>query len=241
MRTDLAHEMNTKPQGNYSTVFCGEAGELDADTEIAELVKALAPMLPPDANSFLIAGLGNANITPDSLGVRTAGKTLATAHFTANAELQEEVEQLGLRKTYVLSPGVMAQTGFETAQQLKLLTDGISPDCLIVIDSLACNSFERLCATIQVTDTGITPGSGVANNRTEISQKTFGIPVVAVGVPTVIDYLGKKTPSGEAFMVVPRNIDIVVNHFSRVIATALNRVLNPGLSASEIDSLLMYS
>jgi len=244
MRTDLAHELNKEsksPEGNFVTLFCDE---LDADKEIAELSDALKQMLAPlKAKSVLVAGLGNMNITPDALGVRTAAKTLATGHFAANPELQEEFRELELRTTYVISPGVMAQTGFETAEQLKLIAKGIKPDCIIAVDSLACNSFERLAKTIQITDTGISPGSGVANNRCEISPKTFGLPVIAIGVPTVIDALLENHAGNDdaPLMLVPRNIDIVINHFSRVIAGAINRVLNPKLSQSEIDNLLMFS
>jgi spore protease len=251
MRTDLAHESNPKPSGNYVTLFCEE---FDTPQDIAALTDALHKVLPPGFDAAdkktLIVGLGNANITPDSLGVRAASKVLATGHFCANPELQEEFDELGMRNVCVVTPGVMAQTGFETADGLRYIADGIRPDCIIVIDSLACSSVERLAKTIQLTDTGISPGSGVANNRREISAQVFGIPVIATGVPTVIDWLHGQKPTRDVhtpghdespLMVVPRNIDVIINHYARVISSAINRVLNPGLNESEIEGLLMHS
>jgi spore protease len=251
MRTDLAHESEPKPEGNFVTLFCEE---FDAPRDIAALTESLHSVLNEalkDGNiadkKILVAGLGNENITPDSLGVRTVGKVLATGHFATAPEIRGEFDELGLREVYVIAPGVMAQTGFETARQLRFVADGLAPDCLIVVDSLACNSAARLAKTIQLTDTGISPGSGVGNNRCEISQKLFGIPVIAIGIPTVIDLecLTEKSPSddktGAPCMVVPRNIDVVVNHFARVISAAINRVLNPGLDESEIENLMMFA
>jgi spore protease len=238
MRTDLAHETSPKPDGNYVTLFCEE---LDARADTAALTDALREIIPVIADKkFLIAGLGNENITPDALGVRAAAKVLATGHFASNAALHNEFTELGMSEIYVIAPGVMAQTGFETAEQLRYLVRGIKPDCMIVIDSLACSSVERLTTTIQLTDTGISPGSGVQNNRKEISQTTFGIPVIAIGVPTVIDWQG-ETKCGSPFMVVPRNIDVVINHYARVISAAINGALNPGLDESEIEQLMMHN
>ncbi|MCL2634126.1 MAG: GPR endopeptidase [Oscillospiraceae bacterium] len=228
-RTDLAHEMGVKPGGNYDTLFCDE---LDSDSEISALSKIISRYLPVKQTlKTLVVGLGNENITPDSLGARAAGRVLATAHFTGHSEFDE----LGLREVYVITPGVMAQTGFESAEQLKYIVNGVKPDCLIVIDSLACRDTGRLGHTIQVTDTGISPGSGVKNERREFSEKTFGIPIIAVGVPTVVDL---TISDEETFMAVPRDIDVIVNHFARVISGAVNKALNPTLSESEIEKLL---
>jgi spore protease len=129
----------------------------------------------------------------------------------------------------------MAQTGLESAEQIRLIAAGIKPDCLIAVDSLACSERERLARTIQVTNTGISPGSGVKNERKEFSRAVFGVPVIAIGVPTVIE----QRHAGEAaLLLVPRDIDTVISHYSRVISDALNRVLNPMLDESEIAELL---
>jgi spore protease len=224
-RTDLACEIGTNPGGNYITLYCDQP---DTNEEIRALTRAVTQLLP-DKNHrrTLVVGLGNENITPDSLGVRAAGKVLATAHFTGH----DEFEELGLQEVYVMQPGVMAQTGLETAEYVRLIAKAINPDCLVVIDSLACSERKRLGRTIQVTDTGISPGSGVKNERKEFSQVVFGVPVIAVGVPTVIDMNND--------MLVPRDIDVIVNHFARVISGAVNRALNPNLDESEIERLLI--
>jgi len=223
-RTDLACELAQKPEGNYATIYCDE---LDSPSEIAELSHILGQFIPKEVGKTLVVGLGNESITPDSLGVRAARKVLATAHFKGHSEFTE----LNLSEVYVVSPGVMAQTGLESAQLVKSVADLVKPDCLVVIDSLACSKRERLAKTIQVTDRGIAPGSGVKNERMEFSRKVFGMPVVAIGVPTVIDV--------DDDMLVPRDIDVVISHYARVISGAVNRTLNPGLSESEIEQLLM--
>jgi spore protease len=217
----------TKPPGSYYTLFCPD---METEDEISALSQTLIQILPDTKNlKILVVGLGNENITPDSLGVRSAGKVLATGHLKKAS--RNEFDELGLREVYVVAPGVMAQTGLESVEFLKLLADGIKPDCLIVIDSLACGERSRLGSTIQLTDTGISPGSGVKNERKEFSQSVFGVPVVAVGVPTVIDI--------NEDLLVPRNIDVLINHFARIISAAFNKVLNPNLDESDIEKLLI--
>jgi len=232
-----ASEKTGKPVGTYVTLFCPEK---QTAAETAALARIISEMLPVHESGgsemvALVTGLGNENITPDSLGVRAAGKVLATAHLSGYSEF----DQLNIRKVYVVQPGVMAQTGMESAAQLKLIAGGITPDCLIVIDSLACGERERLGTTIQVTDAGISPGSGVKNERKEFSRRAFGVPVIAIGVPTVIDWSLGESDSPETLMLVPRDIDLVISHFSKVISGAINRALNPDLDESEIEQLLV--
>jgi spore protease len=178
---ERASKSSGKAIGDYITMYCPE---MDSDTEIGVLCNIISKMFPKSENAkTLVVGLGNENITPDSLGVRAAGKVLATAHFKKMENFHEQ--ELNLSEVYVIQPGVMAQTGLESAQYVKSIADEINPDCLVVIDSLACGERERLGCTIQVTDTGISPGSGVKNERKEFSKDVFGVPVIAVGVPTV--------------------------------------------------------
>jgi spore protease len=165
-----------KPAGTYTTLH---SDERDEKAEVDALSMILADLIP-QTGRVLVAGLGNANITPDSLGVRAASQVVATAHFSAS----EEFRDLGMREVFVIETGVLAQTGMESSKQLKFIADGIKPSLIAVIDSLACSETERLGRTIQVTDTGIAPGSGVGNARQEVSARTLGVPVVAVGVPT---------------------------------------------------------
>lgn len=130
----------------------------------------------------LIIGLGNSKSTPDSLGPKTIEKVLVTRHLF---ELDTNVKE-GFRKVSALSPGVMANTGIETSDIITCLIDKIKPKFLIVIDALASSSIDRINKTIQITDTGINPGSGVGNHRKEISKDTLNIPVIAIGIPTVV-------------------------------------------------------
>jgi spore protease len=134
-------------------------------------------------DSCLIIGLGNRDSTADSLGPKTIDKVMVTRHlFLLNTSVKE-----GIRCVSTISPGVMANTGIESYDIITSLVAKIKPDFLIAIDALASSSIDRINKTIQLTDTGIHPGSGVGNNRKEISRDTVGIPVIAIGVPTVVE------------------------------------------------------
>jgi spore protease len=221
----------SKPEGVYTTLHCQSR---DEKAETGALFQVLGSFIP-EKGKILVAGLGNANITPDSIGVRAASRIVATAHFAES----EDFADLGMREVFAVETGVLAQTGMESSVQLKFIADGIKPDMVVVIDSLACSEPERLGRTIQVTDTGIAPGSGVGNARREVSVKSLGVPVVAIGVPTVIDLSSLCPEAAKDFesMVVPRDIDNIVMHFSKVISKALNKILIPTLSESEIEKL----
>ena len=137
------------------------------------------------AAQILVVGLGNADVTPDALGPRVLSNVLITRHLKGG---QFQMPDFPADSTSVcgIVPGVMAQTGMETAEIIKALTEQIHPDLLIVIDALAARSVTRLGTTIQLTDTGIHPGSGVGNHRHSLTQKSLGVPVIAIGVPTVV-------------------------------------------------------
>lgn len=130
----------------------------------------------------LLVGLGNINVTPDSLGPYVMDNVIVTKHLFDMNNISE-----GFSNVAAMSPGVMGTTGLETFEVIKSVIENISFDFLIVVDALATNSIERVNKTIQITDTGISPGSGVGNKRKELSEKTVGIPVIAVGVPTIVD------------------------------------------------------
>lgn len=138
----------------------------------------------PDDGKCLVAGLGNRQVTPDSLGPRTIERLIVTNHLFT---LHPEYVQTGYRPVSAMAPGVMGMTGMETGDVLLSIVAQEQPAALIVIDSLASRSIERLNATIQLTDTGIHPGAGIGNRRKEISRETAGVPVIAIGIPTVID------------------------------------------------------
>ncbi|MFB9989257.1 GPR endopeptidase [Bacillus benzoevorans] len=152
--------------------------------------------------SCLIVGLGNWNVTPDALGPQVCENVLVTRHLY---ELQPESVEEGYRPVSALSPGVMGLTGIETSDIIMGVIEKTKPDFVIAIDALAARSIERVNSTIQISDTGIHPGSGVGNKRKELSKETLGIPVIAIGVPTVVD----------AVSITSDTIDYILKHFGK--------------------------
>ncbi len=167
--------------------------------EFANFLQEL--QIPNDA-SCLVVGLGNLNVTPDALGPRTTNNLLVTKHLF---ELAPENVEEGFRPVSALSPGVMGTTGIETSDIIVGVIEKSKPDFVIAIDSLASRAVERVNTTIQISDTGIHPGSGVGNKRKELSLETLGIPVIAIGVPTVVD----------AVTITSDTIDYILKHFGR--------------------------
>ncbi len=151
---------------------------------LSDIINQLLPE-HDDEKCVLVAGLGNVEITPDSIGPKVVSKIIVTRHIrTLNKELYENV---GFGNLAAISPGVLGQTGIESAEIIKSVIDKVSPFCVILIDALASRKLSRLATTVQLCDTGLRPGAGVANNRIEMNSKSFGIPVVSIGVPTVVD------------------------------------------------------
>lgn len=235
-----------KGRGRYVTL---EAGKLSRFSDnYREMVYELCGELKKfigNKRSVLVAGLGNDDITPDALGPRTAARVMATRHI--KSEQVDDVFLNSLNDVSVLLTGVLGTTGIETAEMLKSVADRIKPELVIVIDALASSSFSRLGTSVQICDAGISPGSGVENRRKEISQRTLGIPVVAIGVPTIIDvHTVIESVTGDKpdekmpnMMVTPKNIDSLINHVSGLISTGLNMALQPSLDfedAAEISS-----
>lgn len=177
----------SKKAGHYITIEFDDVTDHENEQEVlrvtAEEVKHLLDTLSisKDASCFIV-GLGNEDSTPDALGPLSIDHVLVTNHLFELGEVED-----GFRKTYALNPGVMGTTGIETRELLKGIVDTVKPDFMIVVDALASGSVERLNKTIQITDTGIHPGSGVQNKRKEISSDYFHIPVIAIGIPTVVD------------------------------------------------------
>ncbi|MGD7009839.1 GPR endopeptidase [Metabacillus sp. 84] len=202
-------EATGKKAGHYLTLQADGIRQKDTDLqqqvievfarEFSRFIENLG--IKKDA-SCLIAGLGNWNVTPDALGPITAENLLVTRHLF---ELQPENVQEGYRPVSVISPGVMGLTGIETSDIILGVVNRIQPDFIIAIDALAARSVERVNATIQISDTGIHPGSGVGNKRKELSMDTLGIPVIAIGIPTVVD----------AVTIASDTIDFILKHFGR--------------------------
>ncbi|HHY80442.1 MAG TPA: GPR endopeptidase, partial [Thermoanaerobacter sp.] len=173
---------------DYITIEAPGLIERDLDLE-EEVAKVLADIIKEIANltentQVLVVGLGNWNVTPDALGPRVVSNIVVTRHLKEYAPQQFGDE---IRSVSAISPGVLGITGIETAEILKGVVDRIKPDLIITIDALASRRLERLSTTIQISNTGISPGSGIGNRRLSITEQSLGIPVIAIGVPTVVD------------------------------------------------------
>lgn len=238
-----------RKMGNYITVELGNMGETAANHEtaaaiIAEELKALLPK----EGLILIAGLGNDKITPDALGPECASLIFSTRHI--GKELQKSIGFENLRPVARVIPGVLGQNGIETGEILAGIVREVSPAALITVDALASRRLSRLGCTVQLCDTGVTPGSGVGNARAQISKETVGVPVIAMGVPTVVDAAtlacdligenskGKIDPSSERMMVTPREIDLLIEHSSKLVAAAINSALQPHMDINDLMALV---
>lgn len=236
-----------KPQGKYITV---EIPEFAHDSELLDgrlsaLSEAIGNLLPQDGG-ILVAGLGNENITPDALGPKTARGIFATRHI--DKRLARDLGLGDLREVSAVTFGVLGQTGMETAETVRGLVNTVHPSAVITVDALAARNLARLGNTVQLTDTGITPGSGVGNSRARLDAETLGVPVIAIGVPTVVDavtLIHDFTQSSEIrddsetqarqMMVTPREIDTLIRRASRFLSLAINCALQPEI---EPDILL---
>ncbi|MCI8699932.1 MAG: GPR endopeptidase [Clostridia bacterium] len=179
-----------KPIGNYITIdikkfkVAGEEEIQKASEVLTEELKKLLDEHIEKQGEILVVGLGNIYVTPDALGPKVVNEIDITRHLINY--LPQYVEE-GTRPVSAIAPGVLGTTGIETMEILKGIVDNVKPKLILVIDALASRSIERISSTIQLADTGIVPGAGVDNTRKEISEKTLGIPVIAMGIPTVVD------------------------------------------------------
>ncbi len=246
--TNEASSALSKPKGDFITIesplLNSEIPRIDAKT-----IKKVSKTLFETGNinkkqSILVVGLGNSDITPDSLGSKVVEKLEITRHL---AKYSPELLPKEHRLVSAITPGVLGTTGIDTCEIIKGIVEKTSPELVIVIDALAAKEIHRVGTTIQISNAGIVPGSGVKNNRNEISHKTLGVPVVALGVPTVVSVpsivhdatdnildeseknrvinsitLNKKYD----FMVTPNTIDDIVENLSSIIAKSINKTLN---------------
>ena len=179
-----------KPKGTYVTIDIKKL-KIATEEEIEQAANVLAEELKELVNihvdlqaDVLVVGLGNEYVTPDSLGPKVTADIEVTRHIIKY--MPQYVEE-GTRPISAIAPGVLGTTGIETLEILEGIVDNVKPKLLIVIDALASRSIERISSTIQLSDTGIVPGAGVGNTRKELSQNTLGIPVIALGIPTVVE------------------------------------------------------
>ena len=243
-----------KPQGTYITVELDALVRREEDAfgrGVAAIGEQLRPLLHlGEDDSVLVVGLGNRAITPDAIGPITAKHTLATQHLVEHVP-----EHFGnFRRVTVVQTGVLGTTGMESAEVVRAIAAQFKPDRIIAVDALASRKLSRICRTVQISDTGIAPGSGVGNSRSKLSQETLGVPVIAVGVPTVVDAgtlaadlmeesgRGQVTPEqlgafGGGMIVTPKEIDTQVADISKLVGYALNCALHEGLTVEDVDML----
>lgn len=238
-----------KPRGRYVTVdvtpvFSGGAAEFAAAVPI--LGRELRRLLPEGAETLLCAGLGNADLTADALGPQTVRHILPTRHLRSGGAPFAELPSLS-----VLATEVAGKTGIEAAEQLSALTATLHPDAVVVVDALAGRSAQRLCRTVQLADTGLAPGSGVGNHRRAIDRATLGVPVIALGVPTVVEAatlaldlleeagasLAEPKSLRQGLFVTPKEIDGRVAQLARLMGYAVNAAAL-GIDAEESAALL---
>lgn len=185
---EVGARMIGKPRGNYITIEVPKLRDNDKDLQdevgriLAKEVGSIVKL--NDQSVILVVGLGNWNVTPDALGPRVIEHLLVTRHI--KEYIPDQIDE-GVRSVCAVAPGVLGITGIETSEIIRGIVDRVKPDLVIAIDALASRKMERVSTTIQLADTGINPGSGVGNNRKELSRESMGVPVVAVGVPTVVD------------------------------------------------------
>lgn len=247
----------SKPKGKYITLEIGsfmKNSDLFSPrlTVLSDEIKKLVP----EEGTVLVAGLGNDKITPDALGPKCASLILATRHISK--ELAKSIGFENLRAVASVTPGVLGITGIETAESLEGIVKKIKPSCIIVVDALASRNTARLGTTVQITDTGVSPGSGVGNKRGTIDKSTMGVPVIAIGVPTVVDGLTMaadvlkdagmsdeeaeklllKKDEGELMMVTPKEIDNVIERAAALVAMGINTALQPDIPAEDILAIV---
>lgn len=242
-----------KPPGSYYTLSVDALLRRETDSfpracrAVAHSLEELTTHLDPDA-SVLVIGLGNRAVTPDAIGPLCCQNVLATRHLVERSPAQFRA----FRPVSVLAPGVLGTTGVETGEIVMGVIDRIHPGLVIAVDALAARRLSRLMCTIQMTDTGIVPGSGVGNARAALTQKQLGIPVLAIGVPTVVDgatlaadIMEQSGASCEALndlrtpvLVTTRDVDQQVADAARVIGYGINLFLHPTLDIADIDLFL---
>lgn len=232
-----------KPAGRYITL---ELPRLERDVRrlaeiLAEELAALLRLKP--GQSVLIVGLGNDAVTPDAIGPQSVAGLFLTRHL-----IKHLPEQFGsCRPVSAVTPGVLATTGIESAEIVRGVVAHVKPDCVIAVDALAAASPERLCRTIQLSDTGIVPGSGVGNSRAALQERTLGVPVYCIGVPTVVDAATLTARSGErsgaekTMIVTPRDIDAQIQFLSSVLSGGMNLALHPELEYEDFAQFVTRS
>ena len=270
-----------KPKGNYITIDIPDFTAYDGETmdRVSEVVsEILGRLITIDTEkTALIVGLGNWQVTPDALGPKVTEKIMVTRHL--QTVMPEAIDD-SVRPICSIAPGVLGVTGIETVEIIKGVVEKIKPDLVICIDALAARRVERVNTTIQIGDTGISPGAGVGNNRKQINEENLGVKVIAIGVPTVVDaitiandaidlvvdsLINNSSIGGDFYkmlksldknekenlikevmsskdstdmIVTPKDIDLVINSLSKIIANGINMAVQPNMNMEEINKFM---
>jgi spore protease len=265
INTEEASRLTGKPCGKYLTLHTGMPWNESSDSFIrasralSALIEELCVKNADTSSPVLIAGLGNITITADAIGPKALEHVIVTRHIkSASPSLFAD---LGLFDVAALSPGVLSQTGVETTEIIKSLVDKISPSMVIAIDSLASKSLDRLVTTIQLSDTGIAPGSGMGNRRASLNKETLGVPVISIGIPTVVDagtlafdlvekfcqrtnrqeilneMFGEENEKDLQYFVTPKDTDLIISCLAKVIGYGINLAFHKNLEYEEMVSI----
>jgi spore protease len=259
---EAANEVG-KPMGNYITLD-GESLSKKEPSILANistiLAEELKKILPSNFESILVVGLGNRNITPDSLGPMVTDNIMVTSHIMRFLNTEKEKD---FSAVSAVSPGVMGITGLETVEIIKGIINESKPSFIIAVDALCAQNAKRMFTTIQITDTGINPGSGVGNRRDGLNQETLNVPVIAIGVPTVIDansiisdalfdFFRKNNnvedgeeiinsildKNSKTLIVSPKDIDSLIERSSKTIANGINLALHKNIDLAFIQNFV---
>lgn len=230
---------STENNGNYVTISFEDITNFENREKVGKILEneiknIISRNNISEEDECLVIGLGNIKSTPDSLGSKVVGDILITKHLFKFGNVKD-----GVRPVSAISPGVMANTGLETSNVVKAIINSEKPKFVIVIDALASLSIDRINKTIQITDTGIHPGSGIGNNRLEISKKTMGIPVIAIGIPTVVS---ATTIVNDTLIYLSKHISYIkdnedINKLSVYHKNYKNKIKNKKLSKEELNNL----
>lgn len=243
-----------RPPGRYATLSICDLLRRETDAfpracrAVAQILRQLAPSNQDPRAPVLVIGLGNRAVTPDAIGPLCCQNVLATRHL-----VEQSPEQFrAFRPVAVLAPGVLGTTGVETGELVLGVIDRIHPELILAVDALAARRLSRLMCTIQMTDTGIVPGSGVGNARTALTQTALGVPVLSIGVPTVVDGATLATDIAQQsgaqcealddlntpVLVTTRDVDQQTADAARVIGYGINLFLHPSLDIADMELFL---
>ncbi len=254
IKTEEAAEKLGKAIGKYITIempYIADSPELSS-VRLKTVIECLQSLLPSKDGAVVVAGVGNFQMTSDALGPETASHIFSTRHISAELKGRAGINK-NLREVVAFSAGVLGQTGIESGEYIKSICNTVRPSFVITIDALASGSITRLGTTIQMSDTGIAPGSGIGNARVRIDENYLGVPVIAIGIPTVVDALSltseliktnldsltdEQKQKAQKVIVAPKDIDLLIKNASRLLALSINCALQPEFTTAEMYALM---